>query len=74
MSVVAEIVGWFVMDLLMVPAAWLTERLWRLHTKKPGVRRVVGAVVFALLTVVIYVGWFVLVIAVPLGIFLLLSD
>ena len=71
---IAEIFSTVAFEFLMWPAEWLTERLWRLHRKEPTLRRVVSAIVLGLLTVVFWLAWLVVLIAVPVAIFLLVSG
>jgi hypothetical protein len=70
----ADILGSIVFEFLMWPAEWLTERLWRLHPKEPTWAKVVGAIGFSLATVVIWIGWFLIVIGVPIAIIVLVAG
>ena len=70
----ADAIGSLVFEFLMWPASWLTERLWRLHPKEPAWAKVVGAIGFALATVVIWIAWFLVVIGVPIAIYVLVAG
>ena len=71
---IADIVGTLVFEVLLVPAEWLTERLWRLHRKEPLWWRAISATVLSLVTVLIFLVWLAILIGIPVGIYLLVSQ
>jgi len=70
----ADIFGSIFFEFLMWPAEWLTGRLWRLHTKEPTWAKVLSAIALSALTVIIWIGWFVIVLGVPVAIVILVAG
>lgn len=70
----ADVLGAFIFEVLTWPAGWLTEKLWLLHRKEPTWRRVVGGTFLSLVTVVIWLAWIALIIAIPVAIVVLVGG
>ena len=71
MSVIVDVLGSFLFEVVMAPAERLAERLWRLHRKEPTWWRVISATVLGLLSLLIYLAWLAILIGIPVAIFVL---
>ena len=71
MSLIGELFFDIVVEFLLAPAEWVSERLWRLHRKEPTWWRVISATVLGVLTVVIYLAWIAVLIGIPIAIVVL---
>ena len=69
-----DFLGTLFIEVLLWPAEWLTEQLWKLYPEEGTAARFFSAIALGLVTVVIWVTWIGLLIGIPVAIIYLASK